>query len=337
MTELERLLDAHAGATSGVSVLATLTGVDGSSYRGVGARMLVLPDNRTVGAISGGCLERDLVAHAEQVRSRTRPDVVAYDLRRDDEAIWGLNMGCNARLEVLLEPAPALTRPAALAAAADAQARREPAILGLACGPGDPALGSWLILTASGTLAGPLSRELRPPHDAAALLREERTARVAGVLLQYLAPPIQVVACGDGPDIEPLVRLAGELGWAARRVGKDEPLGALDARTAVVLMSHNYPRDLALLGESLASPAAYIGLLGPTARTARLVEELRARGTAAAPGQLERLHGPVGLDIGADTPAEVALAITAEIRAAFAGRRGGRLRERSGPIHDRSG
>lgn len=337
MTELERLLGAHAAVTAGTSVLATLTGVDGSAYRGIGARLLVLPDNRAIGAISGGCLEKDILAHAERIRAGGRADVVAYDLRRDDEAVWGLNMGCNARLEVLLEPVPARARPEALAAAEGAQRRREPAVLGVACQAGGYELGSWLLLTAAGTLTGPLSRQLRPPHDAAALLREERTARVAGVLLQYLAPPLQVLACGDGPDVEPLLRLAGELGWQARQVRKDEPVGPLDARTAAVLLSHNYPRDLALLGELLPSSAAYIGLLGPSARAARLLDELRSHGTAVTPAQLSRLHAPVGLDIGADTPDEIALAILAEVRAAFSGRSGGRLRERGSPIHDRTG
>jgi xanthine/CO dehydrogenase XdhC/CoxF family maturation factor len=337
MTELQRLLDAHAGVEAGVSVLATLTGVEGSAYRGIGARLLVLPDGRTVGAISGGCLERDLVAHAERVRAGSAPDAVTYDLRQGDESVWGLNMGCNARLEVLLEPVPARTPPAALAAAAEAEARREPAILGIACERGPAALGSWLILTASGTLAGPLSRELRPPHDAAALFRDERTGRVAGVLFQFLAPPILVLACGDGPDVAPLLALAGGIGWQARQVRKDEALGPLDARTAVVLMSHHYPRDLALLGECLRSSARYIGLLGPQERTARLLRDVQAQGAAPSPEQLARLNAPVGLDIGADTPAEVALAIAAEIRAVFAGRPGGPLRERAGPIHDRAG
>jgi xanthine dehydrogenase accessory factor len=100
-------------------------------------------------------------------------------------------------------------------------------------------------------------------------------------------------------------------------------------------MSHNYERDLALLMALVPSPARYIGVLGSRQRTRELLAELARRGAKPTRAQLARIHAPVGLDIGGEAPAEVALSIAAEIQAVFAGRRGGALRAAKGRIHDR--
>src|SRR5512140_2388213 len=106
-SELQRITAALSRPTgAGVPVLATLMSVAGSAYRGPGARMIVRPDATTVGAISGGCLEKDVIAHAQRLRGGGAPVAVSWDLTRDDDAPWGLNMGCNAKLDVLLEPCP---------------------------------------------------------------------------------------------------------------------------------------------------------------------------------------------------------------------------------------
>lgn len=347
MTELEKIAAALGPAGGGVAVLATLLQVDGSAYRGPGARMVVRPDGTGVGAISGGCLEKDIIAHAESVRATGAPKLVHYDLTRDDDAPWGLNMGCNARLDVLLEPCAAV--PDYLAAAIDAERRRDGAVIAtcFAAPPGGSAIGSRLILldedqSAAGALAdGAFGGTVRT--DAHRVMREERSDVVyygagdgrTGVFFEYVARPIALVVCGEGADTAPLAGLGESLGWAVRRVAKEDAIGRLDARTAAIVMTHHYARDLALLGPLLASRARYIGVLGPRRRTERLLEDLRRAGQEVGAGALRRLHAPVGLDLGAETPAEVALAIAAEVRAVFASRAGGALRERPGPIHDR--
>jgi xanthine/CO dehydrogenase XdhC/CoxF family maturation factor len=309
MTELETLTAALAASGSG-AVLATLVRVDGSAYRGPGARMVVRADGTTAGAISGGCLEKDVAAHAEQVRAARRARLVTYDLTTDDDKPWGLGMGCDAVLDVLLEPCPAM--PDWLNQLRDAEARRVTVVLSTRFG--DEPLGE---------------RALRAARNG------ERTRAEGGVLYECLEPPIALLACGDGPDATPLLSLAAQLGWHARAVRKDEALGAIDPRTAAIVMTHNYARDLELLVALLLSPAGYVGVLGPRGRTERLLADLAARGVRPTTAQLARLHAPVGLDIGADTPEEVALAIAAEVRAAFARRGGGPLQQRKGPIHDR--
>jgi xanthine/CO dehydrogenase XdhC/CoxF family maturation factor len=347
MTELETIAAALGPAGGGVAVLATLLQVDGSAYRGPGARMVVRPDGGTVGAISGGCLEKDIQAHAESVRAAAAPKLVSYDLTRDDDAPWGLNMGCNARLDVLLEPCPGV--PDHLVAAVDAERRRDGAVIAtcFAAPGGGPAVGARLVLldedqTASGPLAaGALGGAIRT--DAHRVMREERSDVVTygagadrtGIFFEYIARPIALVICGDGADTAPLAALGDSLGWHVRCVARDEAPGRLDDRTAAVVMTHHYGRDRALLGTLLASRARYIGVLGPRRRTERLLDDLRAGGQEVAAAALRRLHAPVGLDLGAETPADVALSIAAEVRAVFSSRAGGALRDRQGPIHDR--
>jgi xanthine/CO dehydrogenase XdhC/CoxF family maturation factor len=350
VTELRDIAAAIARATAGgTAVLATLMKVAGSAYRGPGARMAVLPDGATVGAISGGCLEKDVAAHAERVRQSGQPLAVSYDLTTDDDMPWGLNMGCAAKLDVFLEPVPAGRAPEHLAFVLEQLALREPAVVAtLFRSPaGDAArAGARLRVRSDGHMigeigGGDLGGSVRT--DALRVLREERSDAVtyrlpegeAEVLVEYFACPMALVACGGGTDTAPLAALGAQLGWQVRTVGKDDPLGALDERTAAVIMTHNYARDLELLAQLLPSRARFVGVLGPRARTDRLLADLAARGDAPDAVQLLRLHGPVGLDIGAETPEEIALAIAAEIRATLAGRAGGRLRDRKGPIHDR--
>jgi len=192
-----------------------------------------------------------------------------------------------------------------------------------------------------GLADGPLGGRIRA--DAQRVMDEERSDVVgypaeggeALVLHEFLPRPIRLVICGEGNDVAPLARLGAELGWQVVTLGKNDALPPADDRTAAVVMSHNYARDLALLGQLLPGRAGYVGLLGPRSRTERLLADLKQNGTPPNVIALQRLHGPVGLDIGAETPEEVALAIAAEIRAQMAGRGGGKLKERKGPIHER--
>ena len=172
-------------------------------------------------------------------------------------------------------------------------------------------------------------------------------------LLEHFAilKGIALLVCGAGADAVPLVRLATELGWrvtvvdqraayarpdrfpgaSVRLVGDDEVLEATGAADAAVVMAHHYERDQARVRALLAGGVAYIGVLGPRHRTARMLEELGVSEQDAA-----RLYAPVGLDIGAETPDEIALAIVAEVQGVKAGLRGGHLRERTGGIHEES-
>jgi xanthine dehydrogenase accessory factor len=339
----------RAPAGGAAAVLATLVKVAGSAYSGPGARMVVLPDGTIAGTLGAGCFEQDLVAHAERIRASGAPELVRYDLTEDDDKPWGLGMGCHGTLDLLLEPVAVGKAPEHLAFLRDAAHARQAAIVGtLFRTGGDPSLmlGDRLLLRADGQVAGRLaeSRLAASLLEAARVALAERrscffAARTAGgeaeALLEFAAPPIALVVGGAGRDTAPLARLAGELGWDVKVLGKDEMPSVLDDRTAALVMSHNYERDLALLAAVLQSSCPYVGVLGGQVRTRQLLADLAKRRSPATKSQLARLHAPVGLDLGAESPSEVALSIVAEIQAAFAGRRGGALRERKGPIHDR--
>jgi xanthine dehydrogenase accessory factor len=181
----------------------------------------------------------------------------------------------------------------------------------------------------------------------------------AKAFVEVLEPPLRLLVCGAGHDAAPLVRAAAGLGWhpivvddrdeflnrerfpqAAGFVRLDRPeevakVAPIDERTFVVVMTHNFLRDKDYVRSLLGSTARFIAMLGPGARTQRLMTELREEGTAITDENLERIHGPAGLDVGAEGPEEIAAAIVAEIVAVKRGREGGFLKHRLGPIHDR--
>jgi len=326
------------------AVLATVVTVTGSAYRGPGARLLVLADGTAAGCVSGGCLERDVRTRADALRDAGRAELVSYDLTEDD-APWGLGMRCGGRISLLLEP---LTRgfPEHLAFLLDAAERRRTVVVATLFrvrGEGGPPLGARLMVDAdraSGTLAGtPLGATVLA--DARAALSaggtEVRTFAVedieADVLVERVLPPVALLVCGDEREAAPLLAVADQLGWNARVLGRHDPIPPLDERSAAVVMTHSDERDMELIPPLLATSACYVGLLGSRARTTQLLRDLRERGELPPGDALERLHTPAGLDIGAETPGEVALAIAAEIQAVFAGKSGGPLRERKGHIH----
>jgi xanthine/CO dehydrogenase XdhC/CoxF family maturation factor len=327
------------------AVLATVVTVSGSAYRGPGARLLVLADGTAAGCVSGGCLERDVRARADALRDTGRAELVSYDLSEDD-APWGLGMRCGGTLALLLEPL-AGGFPEHLAFVLDAAEERRPVLVALlfrASGPGAPPLGARLMLADDGTATGsltdsPLAEAVLAGARVALAAGETRVASYsvagveAGVLLEHVPPPVALFVCGDEREAAPLLAVADQLGWNARVLGKHDAIPPLDARSAAVVMTHSDARDTELLPPLLASPARYVGLLGSRARTTQLLGDLRNCGALAPDASLERLHTPAGLDIGAETPGEVALAIAAEIQAVFAGKGGGPLREHKGHIH----
>jgi xanthine/CO dehydrogenase XdhC/CoxF family maturation factor len=177
------------------------------------------------------------------------------------------------------------------------------------------------------------------------------------LFLEMVAPPSALVIFGAGDDARPLAHLANELGWhvtiadpRAAFATKERfptadtlvvsPADLLVKRVApgsdalAVVMTHHYVHDLPLLRDLLGRPLAYLGLLGPRKRAEKILEDLRASGSEISPEQRARLHAPVGLDIGADAPEQVALSILAEMQATLSSRNARPLRERTRPIHE---
>ncbi|HET6746274.1 MAG TPA: XdhC/CoxI family protein [Candidatus Limnocylindria bacterium] len=328
MSELQQILGGiEAGQARGEPMaLATIVATTGSTYRHAGARLLIPADGTPIGNISGGCLEEDVARIGREVIADGTPRLTSFDLTADDDAVWGYGLGCNGSFEIFVEPTAG-----AVATAAVLRQHDE----------------GCLVTVLTGSNAG--SHRLEPDAD------HGRTARVLDedgerVLHEPILPPMRLIVCGAGHDAIPLVRQAAELGWrvtvadvrrallnAERFPGAgdfcdadpDSAAEAMepDGRSAVVLMSHNYLRDIAYLRSFLDMPSAYLGVMGPRGRTEQMLAGI------GRPEALQRLYAPAGLDIGAEGPEEVARAILAEIMAVTRGRPGGPLRNRRGPIH----
>ena len=369
MRELRDILDALAEAQSRgeQAALGTVIRVRGSTYRREGARLLIRADGRTVGSVSGGCLEGDIAEIARDVLATGRPQLAQYDLTSDDDAVWGLGLGCNGAIDVFIEPVTG-DLPARLRRAIDE--RRTLVLATLIAGPEGLAPGARLYLSEDGGPEGSLGDPALDARAAAASrtqLDARRSAVIslesghgpAEVFVEVLAPPLPLLICGAGHDTLPVVRLAHELGWwvmvadsrpayatRERFPGADEVVLAddadvprkvrIDRNTFVVVMTHNFLHDLTLLRGLLQTPARYIGLLGPRARTDRLLADLARDEVKIDDAQRARLFAPVGVDLGAESPEEIALSILAEILALQNGRRVASLRERGGPIHART-
>ena len=367
MTELQRLFlayDQHRAAGRPCA-LATVVEVLGSAYRRPGARMLVTEDGELTGAISGGCLEGDARQRARRAIFQGEPALVTYDTRDEDDPRHGLGPGCQGVVRILLEPLDFKDETNPLAILRDFAQYPAPAVLATVFetdGTGLKAVvGERLLLSEAGAvrgtplLAAPLAESARATlaQGQSRVLDIDTDAGPVRALLEVLVPPLRLVVYGAGNDAQPLVHLAASLGWhitvvdgrphlataarfpeaaAVRLVPVRELETARpDPLAYHVLLSHNYAYDLAALQNLLHSPAPYIGLLGPRLKAQRLLDELAAG--PAVEELRQRLHSPIGLDLGSETPEEIALAIVAEVQAQHSGRQGRPLRERAGTVH----
>ena len=371
MNELRAILDglAEAGRRGESAVLATVVGVQGSAYRRPGARLLLLADGRGVGAISGGCLEADVARRARQGGTPSGPFVLRYDTTSDEEIAWELGLGCGGVVDVLVERIDPVHRPPHLAFLRRCLDRRRSGVLARVVGAEGGwgvRVGDWLALEEGGGSAGNLCDPglvAGVRADAADALRRGGSRRVAHdgpdgrieVFHELLRPPPGFLVCGAGHDAPPVARLAGDLGWRVTVCDRRPALATRDRFPtadevivcrphdllghvapepggAAVVMTHDYTDDQCFLELLLSLPLFYIGILGSRRRTAGLLRDLAAGGLRRR--DEARLYGPVGLDIGAETPAEIALAVVAEVQAVLAGRAAGFLRDLPGPIHD---
>ena len=368
MSEIREVLAAIAElkARGEPMALATIVATRGSTYRRAGARLLVPAHGEPIGNLSAGCLEDDVARAGREVMASGVPRLLSFDMTADGEEVWGYGLGCNGAIDVFVEPAASAVETAA--AFGQAIAVNRPAALVTVIESRDRDVvqpGARLLVSADGTEHGGIS----PSLDAAARESAHRALRDgssrvedlgdATAFVEVARPPLRLVVCGAGHDAIPLVRQAAAIGWRVvvadvRRallnldrfpeaagfvdVGPPEAAAAIgpDDRTAVILMSHNYLRDgeyLRSFAEAGVASLAYLGLLGPRERSAKLLAALQSEGLSLTDADRAKLHAPAGLDLGAEEPEEVAAAIVAEILSVERGHSGRPLRETSGPIH----
>ena len=358
--ELTQLLDALRALRDGGeprAALATLTRTRGSTFRRPGTHMLVLHDGRVVCELSGGCPQRDIVARALEVIADGAPRRVTYNSESGLDVL--MEMGCGGELEILIEPLGAPETTAFVDSLAqcldtriDAQLATVFAVDGLVIAPrrmvwsasrvlfdggGDEAIGEVVAAAcASHRLRGASTQRLVSPRGT------------LDVLIESVQPPHALVVIGSSAAARALLPLSTALGWQttlvdhdpARLQSPDLPAGLrtlcttpeqlqqalpLDAHSSVVVSTHNLERDIAWLAALRDAPVAYVGSLGSRERVSHMRHASELHGL--------RLHAPAGLDIGSETPEEIALAVAAEIMAVINARSGGPLRDNDGAIH----
>jgi xanthine/CO dehydrogenase XdhC/CoxF family maturation factor len=369
MSELTDVLSAieSLSARGERLALATIVAVRGSTYRRPGARLLVPEDGELVGNISGGCLENDVADVAKIVMREGTARIVSFDLTADDDAVWGWGLGCNGAFELFVEPADKAAEVAGVLRMALEEERPICMVTVLDSTAEGVAQGDRVLIRPGGTLErsfGDEALDAAAREAALELLERERSeirqlTETVRAFVEVLEPPLRLLVCGAGHDAVPLVKQAAALGWSpivvddrpeflnrerfpeaadfvlVERPDKMAEVAPVDERTFVVVMTHNFLRDKEYVRSLLSSPARFVAMLGPAVRTNRLLDELREEGVEVTERDLARIHGPAGLDLGAEGPEEIAAAICAEIVAIKRERGAGFLRDRPGPIHER--
>lgn len=346
------------GFAAGGGALATLTRTRGSTFRRAGARMLVCGDGRVVRGLSGGCPEADIIGRAREVIAERSSRIVRYNRETGLDAL--LELGCGGELEVLIEP---LTESADLsfieAVAGCLGARREGVLATVfecdaQCLTPKPLRmvideGRIVVNALGAATLSPVIADLAAQHHAdsapqvVSLVHGEQRFEV---LLESLLAPYALHIIGINAGALALARIAAGMGWRVTMIDDQSgrqaqpPDGvhytaasptalreaiAFDARSLAVVMTHNLGRDIDYLRALDGAPLAYLGAIGSRKRVRHLFE-----GSRLSP---ERLHAPAGLDLGAETPEEIALAIAAEILAVLRSRRSQPLSHSDGPIH----
>jgi xanthine/CO dehydrogenase XdhC/CoxF family maturation factor len=343
------------------TALVTVVEVQGSSYRRPGARMLVTEDGEITGAISGGCLEGDALRKAQSAMYRQQNRLEIYDTTDEEDHNLGVQLGCNGIVYILFEPIVPGHENNPIHLLKKTARERKAALLVTVFNRNKNAAqtGTCYFLNENEAVS---LEEGNVGMEALRTLQQKRSVVQTGaddsVLYQFIPPPIQLLIVGAGNDVQPLADMAFLLGWkivvldgrpayaTPQRFPKADKtilsksadiLSAvrIDEQTAVVLMTHNYNYDVAALEQFLRTDCPYIGVLGPRKKLHKMLDELATNGIDIPADALHKIHGPVGLDIGAETSEEIALSILAEIKAVFSKRRGGSLRERRIEIHER--
>jgi xanthine/CO dehydrogenase XdhC/CoxF family maturation factor len=354
------------------SALATVVHLEGSSYRRPGARMLVTEEGMMTGAISGGCLEGDALRKALFVMTQQEARLVTYDTNDEDDLTLGVQLGCNGIIQILIEPVHPENLLNPIELLKKIRAKRQQAVLVTFFdtenkNKNQP--GTRLLLEEDGSLHGELGDKLlqetvleeskKAMRLKQSLFKKYNTAnQQVTAFIEYFSPAVSLVIVGAGNDAHPMLGIADILGWetsivdgrathataerfmAACQVLVSRPESVLehipiDDQTVFVLMTHNYNYDLAMLRALLQTKAVYIGVLGPKKKLDRMLDEIMAGGLKLNGEQLSRVYGPVGLDIGSETPGEIAISVIAEIKSVLAGKSGQSLRMKDDVIHPR--
>lgn len=363
----------EAKAAGKKAALATVVKVEGSSYRQPGARMLVTEDGLLTGAISGGCLEGDALRRALLAINQQQNKLITYNTSNEDDTEIGLQLGCNGIVHILFEYIDDTIKNNPIELLQQLELERKGAVIGtlFSLKKHTTQMGTVFFYRENTPFLYNNEIALDMLTDAEQVIQSKTSIIKSGsennqnnnqkehqneILIEYINPPVSLVIAGAGNDIQPLVKMASILGWEvtiadgrathatpkrfpkAKKVLVAKPVQLIenviiDAQTYFVLMTHNYKYDLEVLKNLLNTNVNYIGILGPKTKLNRMLDDLHTEGIEINEEHLNRIYGPIGLDIGAETSEEIAVSIIAEIKAVMSGRTGTSLKYKTGKIH----
>jgi xanthine/CO dehydrogenase XdhC/CoxF family maturation factor len=348
---------ARASGAGKRAALATVVRIEGSAYRRPGAKLVVEEDGSTLGSISGGCLEGDVREVARAVLADGVPRRRRYDTGADENAAWGLGLGCAGSVELFVQPATTPQSVQAVERVLELFEEGRPFAFCTRVGESTAAGGS-VVVSPDGALSGSTGDAGLDAGIArlsgewiAGRASSLRSVGDAELFVEILIPPPRLLLFGADDDARPISAYASAAGFritlvdhrpaflaserfpeAERRVVLRPAEGVaslgIGPRTYAVVKTHLIAHDREWARQLLAAGAGHVGLLGPRARVREIVRQIGAEGDG-------RVFGPVGLDLGAEGPEQVALSIVAELLAVSAGVEPRHLRERGQTIHAR--
>jgi xanthine/CO dehydrogenase XdhC/CoxF family maturation factor len=369
MKEIKQIVEAYQKIdfSQNRAALATVVRVEGSSYRRTGARMLVMESGEWIGGISGGCLEGDALKKARLAMSQNKATLITYDTSDDDPYQIGVGLGCNGIIDVLITPLDPQNQQNAVLQMHHCLDQRSPNVIVTVTALNRPndgiQLGQVFRFDSPAHFSEIFSlkdiKEQVIREIESALGNTKSTSRTytladgltVSLFIEVIPPAIQLYVFGSNYDVYPMVRMAKELGWkvivicnpnkmhpslfqTADAVMPKDYIPKVDKYTAAISMCHDYETDYRNLQTLLKTDIPYIGLLGPKKRTVKMYDRMQEEGNPITPENETRIFSPVGLDIGANTPEEIALSVCAEIRTSFSGRDANKLKFRNKPIYD---
>lgn len=316
-------------------VLATVVALDGSSYRKPGVQMLIAQDGKMTGAVSGGCVEKEVVLQAQQVFKSQVSKVMTYDGR--------YRLGCEGMLYILIEPFHIDKHTFKIFSEAFEQ--RKPFTITSAYLREEiqaHGMGSYVEFEDEPLITFSLNSETTSPSKMLTFCRE-------------MTPVFKLVIIGGEHDAVQLCAAASLMGWEVAVVASPKDPKTIshfpgahklynidaggineisfDDQTAIVLMNHNYAADLKFLLALKDLNPIYIGMIGAVSRREKLMHDLIEQHPEVSDEFLDKIYGPAGINIGAVTPQEIAVSILAEILSVIRNTRVFSLREKQGKIH----
>lgn len=350
------------------TALATVVHVYGSSYRRPGARMLIREDAHWYGSVSGGCLEGDVISKAKEVMQTGNSQLYKYDTRQNAKNAFGMGYGCNGLLDILIEPIDSNETDPSFAMLNHLIS--EPGLQGLSTvyysednniaslGEQNHSDGTDYVKNTelSKFIKNDLKSSLEKNNSKSITYSIE--GKKIKVLHEVFQPKLNILIYGAVFHVVPFMRIANELGYNVHVTDSFEPIQPIwnfpDAedikiidekevntiiehtpKLAVVFLTHNFFYIKEELPKVLKSAVPYIGILGSRKKTQKILREAEVNEGNYSTSELAKIHYPIGLDIGANTPEEIALSIIAEIKAFFSNKTGESLKRFEGLIHSK--